>query len=93
MQYINTKIRIANRDYSLRIKEEDEGIFLQAAVIINQQLRQLKEGKRIYDKQDQLAMVAFDYVVKSIYQQQDANDTMERIERLTELIKTEEIGN
>ncbi|MBT31203.1 MAG: cell division protein ZapA [Thalassobius sp.] len=67
------KIKIADRTYSLKIKPEDEEILRQAAKAIENKLKLRQEQMRINDKQDLLAMVAFDAEVEKL-KEQKANE-------------------
>lgn len=60
------KIKIADRTYSLKIKPEEEAILRQAAKEIEHKLKLRKEQMRVNDKQDLLAMVAFDAEVEKL---------------------------
>ncbi len=60
------KIKIADRTYSLKIKPEEEAILRKAAKAIESKLKLRKEQMRIQDKQDLLAMVAFDAEVEKL---------------------------
>lgn len=66
MDDIFIKIKIAERTYSLKIKPEEEAVLRQAAKAIENKLKLRKEQMRIHDKQDLLAMVAFDAEVEKL---------------------------
>ena len=63
------KIKIADRTYSLKIKPEDEETLRQAAKAIENKLKLRQQQMRINDKQDLLAMVAFDAEVEKLKEQ------------------------
>lgn len=56
MNLINISIKIADRDYPLKIKESDEAKIRNAAMHINQQLKELMNKYDGRDMQDYMAM-------------------------------------
>jgi cell division protein ZapA len=66
MEELSIKIRIADRDYPMTVKREDEERVRMASRLINEKLRTYKEQFGIDDKQDLLAMVAFDSLVEKM---------------------------
>lgn len=66
MEELSIKIRIADRDYPMTVKSEDEERVRMASRLINEKLRSYREQFGIDDKQDLLAMVAFDSLVEKM---------------------------
>jgi cell division protein ZapA len=66
MEELSIKIRIADRDYPMTVKREDEERVRMASRLINEKLRSYREQFGIDDKQDLLAMVAFDSLVEKM---------------------------
>jgi cell division protein ZapA len=66
MEELSIKIRIADRDYPMTVKRDDEERVRMASRLINEKLRSYKEQFGIDDKQDLLAMVAFDSLVEKM---------------------------
>jgi cell division protein ZapA len=69
-QPILIKIEIAERAYPLQVAPEEEAIVREASRLLNEQLSAHYERFRIEDRQDRLAMVAFDMIVERLLQQQ-----------------------
>ncbi len=66
MQNLHIKLKISDREYSLRIDPKEEQILRKAGKILNDQLREKREKLGIRDKQDLMAMVAFDGIVQQL---------------------------
>ncbi len=63
MEELSIKIRIADREYPMKVKRTDEERVRTAGRLINEKLRSYRERFGIDDKQDLIAMVAFDCLV------------------------------
>ncbi len=63
MSELAIKIKIADREYPMKVKSEEEERVRSAARDLNEKLKSYRDQFGIDDKQDLLAMVAFDYVV------------------------------
>ena len=66
MANLSIKIKIADREYPMKVKPEDEEKVRNAGKLISERLRSYREQFGIDDKQDLLAMVAFDSVVDKL---------------------------
>ena len=66
MEVLSIKIRIADREYPMKVKPEDEENVRRAGKIINERIKSYREQFGIDDKQDLLAMVAFDSLVDKL---------------------------
>lgn len=91
MDVLSIKIKIADREYPMKVKPEDEERVRNAGKQINERIRSYRERFGINDNQDLLAMVAFDSLVDKLEieeKQFDSNDaaTVEKIEYLNKLI-------
>lgn len=64
MDEISLKIKIADREYPMKVKLEEEEKVREAAKVVNERLKVFRNQFGIDDKQDLLAMVAFDCMVK-----------------------------
>jgi cell division protein ZapA len=60
MDELSIKIKIADREYPMKVKRSDEERIRTAGKLINEKIRSHREQCGIEDKQDLLAMVAFD---------------------------------
>ena len=63
MEELSIKIKIADREYPMKVKRTDEERIRMAGKLINEKLRSYREQFGIEDKQDLLAMVAFDSLI------------------------------
>lgn len=63
MRELSIKIKIADREYPMKVDPEDEERIRKAGRIINDKLKYYAKQFGIDDKQDLLAMVAFDILV------------------------------
>lgn len=66
MTDLAVKIKIGDRTYPMRVQAVDEARVRQAGKLINEQIKAYSEQFRIHDKQDLLAMVAFDCLVAKL---------------------------
>ncbi len=86
MQNLHIKLKISDREYSLRIDSKDEQLLRKAAKLLNNQLKEKKEKFGIRDKQDLMAMVAFDGVVNSLKSVEKNGKVSEHILTLEKMI-------
>jgi cell division protein ZapA len=90
MDQLSIRIKIADREYPMKVKRDDEEKIRRAAKLINERIRNYKEQYGIDDKQDLLAMVAFDCVVDGISHNQDQNESdksiADKINQLNHLV-------
>jgi cell division protein ZapA len=90
MGEISIKIRIAEREYPMKVALEDEQRLRVAGKLINEKLKSFKDSFGIDDKQDLLAMVAFDIAVdmlKSDEANTKVKDTVENtLKQLNQMI-------
>jgi len=84
------KIRIADRDYPMRVAVSDEERLRLAGRQLSERLREFREQYGIQDKQDLLAMVALATMADSlkVSKEKDGTDAdlTERLARLDELL-------
>ena len=84
------KIRIAERDYPMRVAVADEERLRLAGRQLSEKLREFREQYGIQDKQDLLAMVALATMADSlkVSKEKDGTDAAltERLARLDELL-------
>ena len=90
MEKLSIKVKIADREYPMKVDAKDEENIRKAGKIINERLRSYRERFGIDDKQDLLAMVAFDSTVERLKVEGETHqmdDTIEhKIEKLNQLI-------
>jgi cell division protein ZapA len=73
------KIRIAEREYPMRVKEEEEERLRIVGRILNERLRFFKDQFGIQDKQDLLAMVAFETMVDKLKLEDEKNNHLAKV--------------
>jgi cell division protein ZapA len=66
MSELSIKIRIADRDYPMRVTEEEEERLRIAGRMLNERLKLFRDQFGIDDKQDLLAMVALEVAADSL---------------------------
>ena len=64
MGELSIKIKIADREYPMRIDSSEEERLRLAGKMVNEKLKHYRDQFGIDDKQDLLAMVAFDCMVE-----------------------------
>ena len=88
MSEISIKIKIAERTYPMKVKQEDEARIREATKLINDRITKYMSKFGIGDKQDLLAMVAFDCLIENLsLDKGQINKTyVDRLSSLTEKI-------
>ncbi|WKN45726.1 cell division protein ZapA [Tunicatimonas pelagia] len=90
MEALSIKIKIGDREYPMRVEPEDEERIRQASRMLNEQIQHYRQSYNTTDKQDLLAVVAFDaFLEKLAYQTQQAETEKviaDKIGRLNRLI-------
>jgi len=79
MDELSIKIKIADREYPMKVKPEDEERVRNAGKNINERIKSYRDRFGIDDKQDLLAMVAFDCLVDKMQVEETQFDTDESI--------------
>lgn len=90
MEELSIKIRIADREYPMKVKRADEERVRMASKLINEKVKSYKEQYGIDDKQDLLAMVAFDCLIDKMASEETHHvidqTVFERVDRLNQLV-------
>lgn len=90
MDELSIKIKIADREYPMKVKTGDEARVRNAGKQINERIRSYRERFGIDDKQDLLAMVAFDCLVDKLEtdeKQYDMDESvLEKVNHLNNII-------
>ena len=90
MEALSIKIKIGEREYPMRVEPEDEERIRQAGRLLNEQIRLYRERYGTTDKQDLLAIVAFDAFVEKLEHEKvraEMEKVMaERVHRMNRLI-------
>ncbi|RPD47060.1 cell division protein ZapA [Hymenobacter sediminis] len=90
MSELSIKIRVADRDYPMRVSPQDEERLRLAGRLLNERLKEFRERYGIQDKQDLLAMIALSTMADQlkVSKEKDGTDAAltERLARLDELL-------
>lgn len=90
MEELSIKIKIAEREYPMRVKRHEEEKVRAAGKLISEKLKHYREQFGIDDKQDLLAMVAFDALVQKQASDEDHNEidqtVFEKVNQLNHLV-------
>jgi cell division protein ZapA len=90
MEELSIRIKIADREYPMKVKAQDEEKVRNASRLINERLKTYNDQFGIDDKQDLLAMVAFDSLVEKLTadEARQANEqaVIEKVNHLNHLV-------
>lgn len=96
MSELSIKIRIAERDYPMRVEPQDEERLRMAGRLLGERIKEFREQYGIQDKQDLLAMIALSTMADrlKVSKEKDGTDTVltERLARLDELLSGVVLG-
>ncbi len=88
MEELSIKVKIGDREYPMKVERSEEERIRKAGRQINEQMKEYGEQFGTTDRQDLLAMVAFDAFVENVDYKNDLSGMQERIvERLSGLNK------
>ena len=74
MEELSVRIKIADREYPMKVSLEDEAQVRQAGKLINDKIKTYRTQFGIDDKQDLLAMVAFDSLVAKLTTEENVSE-------------------
>lgn len=80
MDTLSIKIKIGDREYPMKVKVEDEAKIRRAGKLINEKLKKYREEFGLDDRQDLLAMVAFDCMVETMELNEMSSEDSEKVE-------------
>ncbi len=90
MEELSIKIKIADREYPMKVKRVDEERVRMAGKLINEKLKSYREQFGIDDKQDLLSMVAFDCLIDKMASEETHQvidqTVFEKVDRLSQLV-------
>ncbi|MGC4023413.1 MAG: cell division protein ZapA [Cyclobacteriaceae bacterium] len=90
MDELSVKIKIADREYPMKVKRSDEERVRVAGKLINEKIKTYRDKFGIDDKQDLLAMVAFDCLVEKMTDEENLQvidqTVVEKVEQLNRLV-------
>lgn len=79
MGELSIKIKIGDREYPMRIDADEEERLRKAGRVINEKVRAFGSQFGIDDKQDLLAMVAFDILVEKLRSEESLVDLEQNV--------------
>ncbi len=90
MDELSIKIKIADREYPMKVKRNEEERVRAAGKIINEKLKSYREQFGLDDKQDLLAMTAFDCLIEKMAAEESTSavdqGVVEKISNLSQLV-------
>jgi len=90
MDDLSIKVKIAGREYPMTVKSKEEERVRNAAKMLNEKMKQYQIQYQIEDKQDLLAMAAFDLSVEKLSEtetsQKTDNSVADKINYLNQLV-------
>jgi len=90
MEELSIKIKIADREYPMKVKRVDEERVRMAGKLINEKIKTYREQFGIDDKQDLLSMVAFDCLIDKMASEESNQvidqTVFEKVDRLNQLV-------
>lgn len=90
MEELSIKVKIADREYPMKVDSEDEERIRLAGKKINEKIKLYRDQFGIDDKQDLLAMVAFDSLYEKLQAEATSSTTgesaVDKINYLSRLI-------
>ncbi|SNR67607.1 MULTISPECIES: cell division protein ZapA [Hymenobacter] len=96
MSELSIKIRVADRDYPMRVSPQDEERLRLAGRLLNERLKEFRDQYGIQDKQDLLAMIALSTMADrlKVSKEKDGTDAAltERLARLDEVLSGVVLG-
>ena len=82
------RIKIAEKEYTLKVNAPEEEVLLrQAAKQLNENIKAFQKQTGIWDKQDLLAMVAFDSMLQQLKQSQASKKHQEKLDELSVMVE------
>lgn len=90
MEELSVKIKIADREYPMKVKRKEEERVRAAGKFINEKIKHYRDQFGIDDKQDLLAMVAFDCLVDKMADEENLHKidqtVIEKVNHINKLV-------
>jgi cell division protein ZapA len=90
MDELSIRIKIADREYPMKVKRTEEERMRVAGKLVNEKIKHYREKFGIDDKQDLLAMVAFDCLIEKMADEENQKGidqtVVEKIQQLNQLV-------
>lgn len=80
METLSIRLKIGDREYPMKVKAQDEAKIRRAGKMINEKIRRYREEFGLDDRQDLLAMVAFDSMMEAIDLNESNAEGSEQVE-------------
>ena len=96
MSELSIKIKIADREYPMRVSEDEEERLRLAGKYLNERIRMFRDQFGIHDKQDLLAMIALETAADKIKTEdaaiQDQMGLEQQLSSLNDLLSSLKLG-
>jgi len=90
MDELSIRIKIAEREYPMKVKRTEEERMRVAGKLVNEKIKHYREKFGIDDKQDLLAMVAFDCLIEKMADEENQRGidqtVVDKIQQLNQLV-------
>ncbi len=88
MEKISVKLTIAGREYPMKTEPSQEERILEAAQLINEQLALYQNTFKLDDKQDLLALVAFDCMIEKLSKEKELGQIEEQVGKRLQVLQS-----
>ncbi|MFO7823168.1 MAG: cell division protein ZapA [Cyclobacterium sp.] len=82
MDTLSIRIKIGDREYPMKVKADEEARIRRVGKLINDKIKKYREEFGLEDRQDLLAMVAFDCMVESMELNEDHTEGSEQVKNV-----------
>lgn len=82
MDTLSIRIKIGDREYPMKVKADEEARIRRVGKLINDKIKKYREEFGLEDRQDLLAMVAFDCMVESMELNEDHTEGSEQVKNI-----------
>jgi len=79
METLSIRLKIGDREYPMKVKVQDEAKIRRAGKLINEKIKRYREEFGLDDKQDLLAMVAFDSMMEALELNETSAEGSEKV--------------
>jgi cell division protein ZapA len=87
MEMISVKLNIAGREYPMKTEPSQEDRILEAARLINEQVSYYQNTFKLDDKQDLLALVAFDCMIEKLSKEKELGQIDEHLGKRLQVLQ------
>ncbi|AEL24590.1 MULTISPECIES: cell division protein ZapA [Cyclobacterium] len=82
MDTLSIRIKIGDREYPMKVKTDEEARIRRVGKLINDKIKKYREEFGLEDRQDLLAMVAFDCMVEFLEIKEDHTEGSEQVKQV-----------